>query len=76
MEIVLNWIENILRKGENDGYWHFLLFQQYFEKVSNSNWLKLKIVWSRVKGTYKHVIKNPKRPISSQVQTTTVQKCI
>ena len=33
-KIVLGRVENIVGKGENAGYQHFLLFPQYFRKVS------------------------------------------
>ena len=33
MELSLNRIENIVGKGENAGYQHFLLFPQWFQKV-------------------------------------------
>ena len=29
----LGWVENIVGKGENDGYQHFLLFPQCFQKA-------------------------------------------
>ena len=29
-------VENIVGKGENAGYQHFLLFPQYFQKASDS----------------------------------------
>ena len=29
-EFILGWVENIVGKGENAGYQHFLLFQQCF----------------------------------------------
>ena len=38
-------VENIVRKGENAGYQHFLLFSQCFQKASFSGSLKVKIVW-------------------------------
>ena len=34
MTFVLNRIENIVGKGENAGYQHFLLFPQRFQKAS------------------------------------------
>ena len=37
--------ENIVGKGENAGYEHFLLFPQYFQKVSLSVSLNVRIVW-------------------------------
>ena len=38
-------VENIVGKGENAGYQHFLLFPQYFQKVSPLGSLKVGIVW-------------------------------
>ena len=37
--------ENIVGKGENAGYQHFLLFLQCFQKPSVSGSLKVGIVW-------------------------------
>ena len=37
-------VENIVGKGENAGYQHFLLFPQCFQKLSISGLLKLGIV--------------------------------
>ena len=37
-------IENIVRKGENAGYQHFLLFPQCFQKSSVSRSLKVGIM--------------------------------
>ena len=42
---VLELVENIVEKGDNIGYQHFLLFQQCFHKPSLSGLLKLVIVW-------------------------------
>ena len=38
-------VENIVGKGENGGYQHFLLFPQCFLKASLSGSLKVGIVW-------------------------------
>ena len=38
-------VDNIVGKGENTGYQHFLLFPQYFQKASFSGSLKVVIVW-------------------------------
>ena len=35
MKFVSESIDNVLRKGENAGYHHFLLFQQCFQKPSS-----------------------------------------
>ena len=42
-------VENIVRKGENAGYKHFLLFPQCFEKASFPEASKGVIVWEWVK---------------------------
>ena len=34
LNFVLERVENIVEKGENAGYQHFLLFQQCFQKAS------------------------------------------
>ena len=38
-------VENIVGKGENAGYQHFLLFLQCFQKSSFSGSLKVAILW-------------------------------
>ena len=38
-------VENIVGKGENAGYQHFLLFPQCFQKTSLSGSLEVVIVW-------------------------------
>ena len=48
MGIVLGRVENIVGKGENAGYQHFLLFP-CFQKATFSGSLKIRIVWQRVK---------------------------
>ena len=45
---VFNTVENIVGKGENAGYQHFLLFPQCFEKASFPDTLKGVIVWECV----------------------------
>ena len=42
---VLDKVENIVEKGENADYQHFLLFPQCFQKASFSESLKVGIVW-------------------------------
>ena len=37
--------ENVVGKGENAGYQHFLLFQHCFQKASFTGLLKFGIVW-------------------------------
>ena len=41
-------VENIVEKGENAGYQHFLLYPQCPLKASISRLLKVGIVWYRV----------------------------
>ena len=41
-------VENIVGKGKNAGYQHFLLFPQCFQKASDTGSLKVGIVWERV----------------------------
>ena len=38
-------IENVVGKGENAGYQHFLLYPQCFLKASYTGLLKVVIVW-------------------------------
>ena len=45
VKIVLARVENIVGKGENAGYQHFLLFPQCFQKPSCPRSLKLGTVW-------------------------------
>ena len=42
---VFDRVENIVEKGENAGYQHFLLFPQCFQKASFFRSLKVGIVW-------------------------------
>ena len=42
---ILGWIENIVGKGENAGYQHFLFFPQCFQRASYSGSLNARIVW-------------------------------
>ena len=48
MNFVLGIVENIVGKGENAGYQHFLLFPQCFQNASFPGSLKVGIVWKRV----------------------------
>ena len=45
MIYVSYWVENIVDKGENAGYQHFLLFPLCFQKASPIGLLKFWIVW-------------------------------
>ena len=47
-KFVFGRVENIVGKGENAAYQHFLLFTQSFQKPSHSELLKMGIVWYRV----------------------------
>ena len=44
-KLCLGRVENIVGKGENAGYQHFLLILQCFQKPSVSGSLKVGIVW-------------------------------
>ena len=52
INFVLGRVENIVGKGENAGYQHFLLFPQYFQKASLSGLLKVWILWERVRAPF------------------------
>ena len=45
LKFLLEMVENIVQKGENAGYQHFLLFPQCFQKDSYTGSLKIGIVW-------------------------------
>ena len=45
LKFVLGRIENIVGKGENAGFQHFLLFPQCFQKLSFPEVFKVGIVW-------------------------------
>ena len=45
LKFVLGRVENILGKGENAGYQHFLLFPQCFQKASYTGSFEVLIVW-------------------------------
>ena len=45
LNFVLGRVENIVGKGENAGYQHFLLFPQCFQQASFSRSLKVGFVW-------------------------------
>ena len=51
LKLVLGRTENIVGKGENAGYQHFLLFPQSFPECPSVGSLKDVIAWERVKGT-------------------------
>ena len=44
-KFVLGMVENILEKGKNAGYQHFLLFPKCFQKPPSAKSLKVWIVW-------------------------------
>ena len=45
LKFALERVENIVGKGENAGYQHFLLFPQCFQKATFSGSLKVRIDW-------------------------------
>ena len=45
-------VENILGKGENAGYQHFLLFPKCFQKPPSLQSLKIRTVWYRNKHVF------------------------
>ena len=45
MNAVYDTVENIVEKGENAGYQHFLLFPQCFQNPASQEFLNLGIVW-------------------------------
>ena len=45
LKFLLGRAENIVRKGENAGYQHFLLFQQCFQKAFFPGSLKVETEW-------------------------------
>ena len=45
LKFALGMVENTVRKGENAGDQHFLLFPQCFQKASYTGSLKVGIVW-------------------------------
>ena len=51
-------VENIMGKGENAGFQHFLLFLQYFQKASFSGSGKLVIVWEKAKDSVDQTAEN------------------
>ena len=48
LKFVLGRVDNIVGKGDNGGYQHFLLFPQCFQKPSSTGSVKVGIVWQRV----------------------------
>ena len=44
-KFVSGWFENIVGKGENDGYQHFLRVPQCFQKAFYKGSVKVVIVW-------------------------------
>ena len=56
---VLDRVENIVGKGENAGYQHFLLFYQCFQKPSCPSLLKVEIMWERVNPLPNNINFNP-----------------
>ena len=52
LKFVMERVENIVGKGENAGYQHFLHFPPCFQKPSFSWSLKVGIEWDRFKPQY------------------------
>ena len=48
LEFVLGWVENVMGKGENAGFQHFLLFPVCFQKSSFLGVVTRRIVLQRV----------------------------
>ena len=44
LKFALRRVENIVGKGQNAGYQHFLLFSQFFQKATFLSSLKIRIV--------------------------------
>ena len=51
-KFVLKRVDNIVGKGENASYQHFLFFLQCFQEASLPVPLKVVIVWERVKKNF------------------------
>ena len=49
-DFFLRRIQNIVGKGENAAYQHFLRFPKCFPKGSSTRLLKVRIAWLKVKG--------------------------
>ena len=45
MKFCVEWVENIVGKGESGGFQHFILFPQHFQKASFLGSFKVGIVW-------------------------------
>ena len=45
LKFLLDRVEDIVGKGENAGYWQFLLFPRCFQKLSILGLLKVVFVW-------------------------------
>ena len=56
MKFLFGRAENIVGKGENAGYQHFLLFLQCFQKASFPESLKVGIVRERVNAVFQQYI--------------------
>ena len=52
LQFDLGRVENIVGKGENAGYQHFLLFLQCFQKASILQSLKVGTVWLRLESMF------------------------
>ena len=52
VQLLFNRLENIVEKGENAGYQHFLLFPECFQKAFSSSASKVIIAWLSVKAPF------------------------
>ena len=57
---VLDRVENVVRKGENVGYQHFLLFSQCFQKAFLSKVVKSRDCVGKSRGVVKTMRENEK----------------
>ena len=54
MTFLYDRVENIVGKGKNAGYQHFLVFTQCFQKPSSTGSLKVGIMWQWVQSESSH----------------------
>ena len=62
-KFVLGRIENIVGKGENAGFQHFLLFPRCFQKVSLSRSLKLGLCGKDLSQKKSHQVDSTDKPV-------------
>ena len=77
LKLVLGRVENIVGRGENAGYQHFLLFPKCFKKPSPSGSLKARIVGRRVhRLVWKVVNPFPNKPCILRVCSVSLLKTL